>query len=311
MNVVDPNKLEVLRKNSRNGVVYVVGGAGYIGSRLVPALVDEGWGVVVVDNLIYGQPAPTDTDNVIFLNEDVLSMDVPAGNEPVIWLASMHRDAEEAEEHAERYCTLMVRRPLGWLAAGHPITYVSSASVLTDRSSLYATAKCLAEESFLQVTRAFQILRFGTVWGGLSEDPTRPQTAINRAILGDLPTEDYMAFTTHISTAVEALTYAPYQPYLGTLENVFDVAEPITGTYVEKAANENEIVTPWTYKFRGERRALKPERIEELKAMEHPCEAIRRFYWPKIVVSGNPQELGGEDFEVVDPPEGGENEAEA
>ena len=36
------------------GTVLVTGGAGYIGSHAVLALLDAGWGVVVVDNLTTG-----------------------------------------------------------------------------------------------------------------------------------------------------------------------------------------------------------------------------------------------------------------
>jgi nucleoside-diphosphate-sugar epimerase len=40
------------------GRVLVTGGAGYIGSILCGALLDAGYGVTAVDNLLYGQPGP-------------------------------------------------------------------------------------------------------------------------------------------------------------------------------------------------------------------------------------------------------------
>lgn len=269
-------------ENPPLGRIYVVGGNGYLGSRLVPGLVDDGWDVHVIDNCVYHQ-APMDLEHVAYQFENVLDIDVPAGDEPVIWLASLHRDAkEDPDKHAKVYTDLMVRRPLGWLAAGHPLVYVSSMSVLTDRQSLYSLAKGLAEEQIIQHSRAFQILRFGTVWGSLTEDPTRPQTAINRAILGELPDENYLAFATHHSTAIEALRFAPQYPFLGTIDNVFDSADRISRQDLEVALEgEPRYKTVWGLQMSRERSLVTalPGRTEELLKQPHPCDLIRAYYW--------------------------------
>lgn len=275
-------------KNSPLGRIYVVGGNGYLGSRLVPRLVDDGWAVKVIDNCVYNQAPPLEYSleaggRLKFEFANVLDIPVPAGNEPVIWLASLHRDAkEDPDKHAKVYTDLMVRRPLGWLAAGHPLVYVSSMSVLTDRQSLYSLAKGLAEEQIIKHSRAFQILRFGTVWGGLCEDPTRPQTAINRAILGELPDETYMAFTTSLHSAVEALRFAPQYPFLGTIDNVFDSPDMVLREHLEAALEgEPRYKTVWGLQVARERSLVTalPGRTEELLKQPHPCDLIRAYYW--------------------------------
>ena len=52
--------------------VLVTGGAGYIGSVLVPMLIDDGYDVTVIDNLMYNQTSNfTISDKFIFIHGDV------------------------------------------------------------------------------------------------------------------------------------------------------------------------------------------------------------------------------------------------
>lgn len=60
--------------NDLKGRVLVTGGAGYIGSILIPALLNENFSVITVDNLMYGQAPLLDYccfDNFDFVRGDV------------------------------------------------------------------------------------------------------------------------------------------------------------------------------------------------------------------------------------------------
>ncbi|MBR0552630.1 UDP-glucose 4-epimerase GalE [Stakelama marina] len=62
----------------RDGTVMVTGGAGYIGSHAVLALLDAGWRVVVIDNLVTGFDWAVD-DRAILVKADVADDDAVRG----------------------------------------------------------------------------------------------------------------------------------------------------------------------------------------------------------------------------------------
>lgn len=210
--------------------VYVVGGAGYLGARLVPVLLSDGWAPEVIDAGVYGHvPAAQ--------RRDVLEEEPPGDGAPVIWLATVHREPDKFDTLSEEdrlkwgelMGQLMVEVPGKWIKAGHPLIYTSSMQVLAAMSaSLYGYAKMAFEKGWVG-TRGLQIFRFGTAWGGLDREPARVETAINSALLGRELTEDYVAWTTHIDRIVETLAYALCRPYLGTVENIVDSDTPTTG----------------------------------------------------------------------------------
>ena len=51
--------------------ILVVGGAGYIGSHTVRMLADEGYPVIVLDNLVYGHREAIVNDSVLFIEGDL------------------------------------------------------------------------------------------------------------------------------------------------------------------------------------------------------------------------------------------------
>ena len=71
--------------------VLVAGGAGYLGSLLVPHLMDRGYEVTVVDLLWFGNHLP---DGVRLLEKDILDLteDEVAGHEQAIFLAGVSND---------------------------------------------------------------------------------------------------------------------------------------------------------------------------------------------------------------------------
>jgi nucleoside-diphosphate-sugar epimerase len=126
----------------------------------------------------------------------------------------------------------MVETPVDWFRAGHPLLYASSMQVVgPGPPSANAYAKRIAEATLVGAHNA-QVLRFGTVWGGLDQYPLRLETAINAALLGEELPHDYKAYTTHITRAVEAICYGLCRPFLGTVENVTDSEDYLIGAYV-------------------------------------------------------------------------------
>jgi len=86
-------------ENGVKPIVLVTGGCGYIGSKLVPALISEGWHVRVVDCLYFGNnlPEPMQVSDALDLrigdiSDDRLVQGALDGAEAVIHLAAMAND---------------------------------------------------------------------------------------------------------------------------------------------------------------------------------------------------------------------------
>ena len=76
--------------------IYVTGGAGYVGARLVPRLLDEGYEVTVLDLMMYGEDVLKPHSRLTALKGDVrdtalLQRTVP-GHDAVIHLACISND---------------------------------------------------------------------------------------------------------------------------------------------------------------------------------------------------------------------------
>ncbi len=55
--------------------VIVIGGAGYVGCKLIPALLEENYKVTVFDLMIYGNNLPADSKNLNIIKGDVRDLE--------------------------------------------------------------------------------------------------------------------------------------------------------------------------------------------------------------------------------------------
>ena len=180
----DPSKPRMRR-------ALVIGGAGYIGSALLPMLLEDGYQVRILDLLIYGKDPirpwledprlevmPADfrqVDRVVNAMQDV---------DVVIHLGALVGDpACDIDEGLTMEINLMATRMIAEVAKGSGVRYFifastcsvyGSAELTTDENSslkpvsLYARSKAASEKVLLQMTDdnfAPVILRFGTVYG--------------------------------------------------------------------------------------------------------------------------------------------------
>ena len=171
--------------------VLVTGGAGYIGSVLVPVLLERGHRVTVVDRLYFGAEtlaAVRENDRLTVVRSDVRRVDprVFEGVEGVVDLAGISNDpACELDADLTRSVNLEGGKRIQRLAhaAGvSRVVFASSCSVyghgegtqLTESSplhpvSLYAQCKAEVEKSLLELGAKADLcatsLRFATVFG--------------------------------------------------------------------------------------------------------------------------------------------------
>jgi nucleoside-diphosphate-sugar epimerase len=171
----------------------VTGGAGYIGSTLVPLLLERGHRVTVIDRLYFGDEslAPAQRahgERLRLVRADVRRVDPRAfeGAEGVVDLAGISNDpACELDEELTTSVNLEGSRRtfrLAHAAGAERVVFASSCSVyghgeglsLSETSplhpvSLYAKCKAEAEASLLELGRATGLcvtsLRFATVFG--------------------------------------------------------------------------------------------------------------------------------------------------
>ena len=171
--------------------VLVVGGAGYIGSLLVERLLEKGYRVRVLDNLIYGdeplQPVKNHPDFELIVGDCRNIQDVVKavnGVESIIHLAAIVGDpACNQDQDSALETNYAATRMLIQIAKGHGVSrflFASSCSVYgatdveMDESaavqpiSLYGQTKVDSEQALLEAkSDAFHpvIMRFATVFG--------------------------------------------------------------------------------------------------------------------------------------------------
>lgn len=168
--------------------VLVTGGAGYIGSTLVPMLLDSGYQVTVVDRLYFGAHTLPSSPSLRVVRADIRRVDprVFEGVDGLIDLAGISNDpACELDSELTRSVNLEGSRRCHRLAQGagvQRIVFASSCSVyghgedtqLVETSplrpvSLYARCKADVERSLFEMGRSTPVvvtaLRFATVFG--------------------------------------------------------------------------------------------------------------------------------------------------
>ncbi len=171
--------------------ILVIGGAGYIGSALLPMLIERGYRVRLLDLLLFGTEPIKDVlnhPNLEIIRADFRNVDEAVRAmrdvEAVIHLGAIVGDpACTVHEELTIEVNLMATRMLAEVAKGSRVerfifastcsVYGASDEVLYERSalnpvSLYARSKIASEQVLLQLASerfAPVILRFGTVYG--------------------------------------------------------------------------------------------------------------------------------------------------
>ncbi len=178
-------------EGGRTRQVLVIGGAGYIGSALLPRLLAEGYHVRVLDLLLYGtEPIAEwlDHPHLEILQADFRQIDrvveAMRGVDAVIHLGGIVGDPACAlDEELTTEINVMATRMIAEVAKGSGVSrfifastcsvYGASDHILDEKSelnpvSLYARSKIASEKVLNQMADerfAPVILRFGTIYG--------------------------------------------------------------------------------------------------------------------------------------------------
>jgi nucleoside-diphosphate-sugar epimerase len=76
--------------------IFITGGAGYVGAMLVPKLLEKGYGVTVIDLMMYGEEVISKHPNLTMIKGDirdqVLLNNIIHGHEALIHLACISND---------------------------------------------------------------------------------------------------------------------------------------------------------------------------------------------------------------------------
>ena len=187
----DGQKLQEISVALKERCILVIGGAGYIGSALLPQLLEKGYHVRLLDLLLYGtEPIEKylEHPNLEIMQADFRQIDkvVEAMREvdAVIHLGGIVGDPACAlDEELTTEINLMATRMIAEVAKGSGVrhfvfastcsVYGASEQKLDERSelnpvSLYARSKIASEKVLLKMADdhfAPVILRFGTIYG--------------------------------------------------------------------------------------------------------------------------------------------------
>jgi nucleoside-diphosphate-sugar epimerase len=209
--------------------IYVVGGGGYIGHRLIERLQRSHYDVVCVD---FQSPRFDCT----WIRADARCWRPPKGELcRVVYMASIQEPSDNMPVDVAE--DIMVQAPYELLESDEVehMVYFSSIRAVTARDeTTYALMKEQAEERLLYGSYGgVTILRPGTVFGGFRDGfPVRTTTVPNRYLLtGWKPDEHYKAFVCPlymiVRAAEEAVLVPEYMHHQRTILNV-GLSDPVT-----------------------------------------------------------------------------------
>lgn len=242
--------------------ICVVGGAGYLGSVLVPALTELGHEVIVIDPCLYDQAEP----NVECIRRLVLSgqprtWDVLSSCQAVFWLSAFAHDPAHLINprliHINNCITpLHYARRLSTLENPPLFVVPSSLSIFSDcQADAYPKSKWTLESELFQLPnyqRFVSILRFGTLYGPSSVTAFRAHLLMNSLSIQALSGKSLNISSTTvrrpiltIDQAVVKLAQELDKAPRGTLSNIYDTSgtlEQFAHTVADAAGVSRETV---------------------------------------------------------------------
>jgi len=250
--------------------IAVVGGAGYIGQRLVPYLVGKGHTVTVIDPCILH--TPDFGPGVVFHQQGIRTalLDGLSLPDTVIYLASFHDlPFWDKLDHVEKVLweaqarDLMVDIPVKLANMGKEVIYISSMRALTHPTTFYGNLKAIAERELFQKAT---IVRLGTVFGGLDTYKYNRTITVpnNLLVRGEFPDDNWQAFITPMVEACRRIGLFSALPHL------CEVASVCEGP-VKRPAQLLALV--------GKVLSDEGQRLwKDFPREEHPAYATARFY---------------------------------
>jgi len=165
--------------------VLVTGGSGYLGSVMVPKLIEKGFKVKVLDSLIYGNFLTQKGKNFELIKGDVrnynLLLKATKDADAVIHLAGIIGDsAASLDKELTINVNYLATRQLAEMCSEESLKLIFSSTcsvygtrpdeIITEKSqiaplSLYAMSKLVAEEAITKRCKDHVILRLGTLFG--------------------------------------------------------------------------------------------------------------------------------------------------
>jgi nucleoside-diphosphate-sugar epimerase len=291
----------------KNKKIVVTGGAGFIGSNLVEALVYLGARVTVIDNLRTGkiENLATVASEIAFIQGDIRDKELcikGLTNADIVFHLAAQVSVPESMNNPDECFEINVTGTFNLLEAARKHTikrflFSSSCAVYGEKNepcietmscaptSPYAYSKLLAEQLCQQYSRIFKVpticFRYFNVFG-FRQDPSSEYAGVvakfNDKMLKNEPitifgdgsqSRDFVPVSQIVQTNLEA----------AQLADTFCKGEPInvaTGesTSILELFNDYKKITPW-YTHKPE---YAPARIGEVKQSQADCTRYRKLF---------------------------------